>query len=121
MNQIHIILPNQDVEPGKQLSGTVALRILTPVERVMLKIQGQEYVNFKKTGTGPQAKSKMIEETKTIINFETPLGSQEGFGVGDYKLPINFTMPSGIPSSFELSEPTTMINITYFLSSQTEM
>lgn len=113
MNQIHIILHDQDVEPGKQLSGMVALRILTPVQRVMLRVHGQEHVSF--IQGNPYSNQSKVEETKTIMNFETPLGSQEGFGVGDYKLPINFTMPSGAPSSFEMEEGTSIAKITYFL------
>lgn len=110
MNQIQLILQSQDVEPGKQLSGVLAVRIYTPIDEITLEIKGEEYVSYY-----PTQECKM-EKKEIIMNFETEIDPQgDLFEVGDYKFPINFTMPIDAPSSFELAKGTTIARISYFL------
>lgn len=110
-NDIEILLTEQEVEPGQQISGQIYLNIAMPVSNVTLRIIGEEYIKFvyyvsKTTGSGKRRRTKRIrkvaERSCNVFDFKNPLGANQGaFGFGQYQFPINFVMPSEAPSSFE--------------------
>lgn len=115
MNKIDLFIQDPDVEPGSQVNGFIRLNIVNPIGGVSLRVTGGEH--FKCIYMEKGEEEVMEEKGRIMDTGEVPINYEKGvFDVGSYEFPINFTMPSSIPSSFKLVTKNITALITYMVT-----
>ena len=86
--------------PGDMVTGCVYLRLLRPIQakKIDLQIHGREKVSFMYYHDNNMHKTTtrhvIFNKKEMVYVFSEPLLKN-----GDYQIPFQFTLPSGLPSS----------------------
>ena len=98
--------------PGDRVSGVLHLDIATAIEctGINLKLSGKEYVHWteqRSSGSGKHRRTHTVHfnGVRQLFNFVLPIQEfrQAGFA-GQYEFPFEFTLPEGIPGTFNFMQ-----------------